>query len=334
MANVPTTIPALVISGCDQEARRPWLTASARYSSGHRGSVVTSAMMTRSLRNAAVPQAPRSGPIVQGLMAGLRAVGKAGPPPGHSRFPSGSIRRTVDTTPGVSTSIVRHSSSSTSGRPTPLAISPIARFSAADSALALSSATLLFTFSTSGPSCCLSLRGLSASHVTHGRVLCADTAECEIVVLPAKQRIGAENVHVARLDEIVAGLLYGGGRIEIPVRAQQPGALAADRHPGGLDARGLRRGVNQATEAFEEAAAIGRAIYHDCVERGGGIEQDAGAPLDCVVDVDPPVSQGTDDAKPVGLSRQHDRGVAGLDAVALETAETVDQHRIVRIEED
>src|SRR6476469_3009867 len=110
MANVPRTVPALVISGCDQDARRPWATANVRYSSGHLGSVVTSAMITRSLRNAAVPQAPRSGPTVHGLIAGLSAAGKQGPAAGHSRFPSESITRTVDTTPGVSASMVRHNS--------------------------------------------------------------------------------------------------------------------------------------------------------------------------------------------------------------------------------
>src|SRR6185503_19699200 len=287
MANVPRTLPALVISGCDQEARRPWRTASSRYSSGHLGSVVTSAMMTRSLRNAAVPQAPRSGPIVQGLMAGLSAAGNAGPPPGHRRFPSGSISRTVDTTPGVSRSMVRHSSSSTSWRPTPPAIIPIARFSAADSAFA------------------------RTSDIAHGRMLGADAAECGIVVAPARLRVGAENVHVVCLDEIVAGLLDAERRVEMAVRAQQSDAFAAERDPWTLEAGGLRHRVNQALKALAETTRVGCAVHHDSLERLGGIEQDAAPALDGRVDLSSCFSQRPDDTIAVGPGGQHDGGMAG-----------------------
>ncbi len=57
--------------------------------------------MTRSLRKAAVPQEPMSGPIINGLIARVQSLGTRGPAAGHSRWPSGSISRTEEMMPGL-----------------------------------------------------------------------------------------------------------------------------------------------------------------------------------------------------------------------------------------
>src|SRR6266702_3515724 len=78
---------ALPIS--DQAARSPCARATSRDCVGgapaHRGSLATSEMMTRSLRKAAVPQEPMSGPTVNGVMARVQAPGTRAPAAGHSR---------------------------------------------------------------------------------------------------------------------------------------------------------------------------------------------------------------------------------------------------------
>src|SRR5215472_7083268 len=73
----------------------------------------------------------------QGKATCFSLVGNCGPAPSHSRFPSGSINATEETTPDALASMVRQRSSSTSKRLTLLAIASSIRFCAdkSDSAL-------------------------------------------------------------------------------------------------------------------------------------------------------------------------------------------------------
>src|SRR5579859_7538883 len=85
---VPRTSPSLETSGSDHAAPNPWPWAKSRASSGHRGSLEVSGMITRCFVNAAAPHGPLLGPIVQDLIAALIVAGTRGPANGDSRSPS------------------------------------------------------------------------------------------------------------------------------------------------------------------------------------------------------------------------------------------------------
>src|SRR5258708_5015777 len=131
MQKVPRTSPSFEMSGSDQAARNPLIRAKSRASSGHRGSLETSGIITRCFVNAAVPQEPLLGPIGQGEMAALKAAGTPGPAPRNNFFPSVSIKQTIELAGGACASMTAHKSSSTSDRLAPLAIISSVRFSAA-----------------------------------------------------------------------------------------------------------------------------------------------------------------------------------------------------------
>src|SRR6266403_1352206 len=102
------------MSGSDQDAQNPWFRAKSRASSGHRGSLEISGMITRCFVNAAVPQKPLLGPIGQGVMAVVNAAGTWGPAPGNSCFPSTSIKQTIEVAAGAWASMAAHKSLRTS----------------------------------------------------------------------------------------------------------------------------------------------------------------------------------------------------------------------------
>src|SRR5258708_34615138 len=95
MQKVPRTSPSFEMSGSDQAARNPLIRAKSRASSGHRGSLETSGIITRCFVNAAVPQEPLLGPLAQGDMAALKAAGTQTPGPGTTSFPPVSIYHTL-----------------------------------------------------------------------------------------------------------------------------------------------------------------------------------------------------------------------------------------------
>src|SRR5258708_27105558 len=131
MQKVPRTSPSFEMSGSDQAARTPLIRAKSRASSGHRGSLETSGIITRCFVNAAVPQEPLLGPIGQGEMAALKAAGTPGPAPGNNCFPSLSIKQTIEIAGGECASMKAHKSSSPPDTLSPLAIISSGRFSAA-----------------------------------------------------------------------------------------------------------------------------------------------------------------------------------------------------------
>jgi len=113
-------------------AQTPWFRAKSRASSGHRGSLEISGIITRCFVKAAVPQEPLLGPIGQGVMVALNAAGTRGPALGISCFLSGSIKQTIEVTGEAWASMEAHKSFRTSERLAPLAIISSVRFSAAD----------------------------------------------------------------------------------------------------------------------------------------------------------------------------------------------------------
>src|SRR5258708_27399915 len=82
--------------GSDKAGQNPWFRAKSRASTGHRGSLEISGMITRCFVNAAVPQEPLLGPIGQGVMAAVNAAGKPGAAPAERLFPSGSSKKTLE----------------------------------------------------------------------------------------------------------------------------------------------------------------------------------------------------------------------------------------------
>src|SRR2546422_3338256 len=96
----------------------------------HRGSVATSEMMTRSLRNAAVPQEPMSGPIIAGESASLQPRATRARAAGQRRLPSGSARRTVEVMSGLGASIAAQRAVRVSPRLAPAAIISSVRLAA------------------------------------------------------------------------------------------------------------------------------------------------------------------------------------------------------------
>src|SRR5258708_30089169 len=105
------------MSGSDQAAQNPWIRAKSRASSGHRGSLEMSAIITRCFVNAAVPQEPLSGPIGQGVIAAVNAAGTPGPRPGTKRFPSRALQQTIGIARGAWASRAGHKARYTSERP-------------------------------------------------------------------------------------------------------------------------------------------------------------------------------------------------------------------------
>src|SRR5277367_4397452 len=141
--NVARTSPSPEMSGSDQAAQTPLLKARFRTSSGHRGSLETSVIITRCFVKAAVPQEPLLGPIGQGVIAAVYAAGTRGAAHGNNCFPSGSIKQTIEVAGGAWASIAAHKSVSTSERLAPFAIISSVRLSAANRGSARNEAVVL-----------------------------------------------------------------------------------------------------------------------------------------------------------------------------------------------
>jgi len=121
MANVPSTFPALDLIGTDQQARKPYWSASSLLCA-HNGSVTMSETITRSPLCAAAPQGVVRGPMSIPSMAWWKLSGRLGAAPCRRCLPSSSSTSTEQNRPSACASIAPTSASRTSGRGRPRAI--------------------------------------------------------------------------------------------------------------------------------------------------------------------------------------------------------------------